>query len=161
MLQGEYAAAESMYIQALALVTSDPKTEEAEIAEIWTGLAEVLTLQGRFDDAEPLLQQSLDVRRRSYGSTHLLTAESLEDVGLNLFDQGRLADAEPLLRDAIATQRRVLGDSLHPQLSDALNNLASVLHARGQYEEATQLFEESLKMSRVLLGDVHPTIAWG
>ena len=48
-----------------------------------------------------------------------------------------------------------------PDLDDGLNNLAVFLYEAGEYDEAEDLFRESLAMKRRLLGDSHPDVATG
>ena len=134
-------------------------TRPARSPKPWSGFASLLTAQGRFEEAEALLRESLEIRRGVHGEEQLDVAKAMEDLGMNLFDQGIYEAAETMLRDSNAMRRRLLHDSPHPQLADGLNNLALVLWDQGRFEEAELLYREALEMNKVLLDDYHPTIA--
>jgi len=55
-------------------------------------------------------------------------------------------------------QRRLLGDK-HPHIAIGLNNLALVLHLKGDLEGANSTYRQALAMQRELLGEVHPDVA--
>ncbi|CUU58758.1 Tetratricopeptide repeat-containing protein, partial [Parafrankia irregularis] len=50
---------------------------------------------------------------------------------------------------------QILGDD-HPETLRSANNLASDLHALGEYEAARHLNEDTLRRLRQILGDNHP-----
>ena len=66
---------------------------------------DVLTLKGQYGAAEPLIQESLSIRRELYGEAHADIAESLEALGLNIYDQGNVEEAVIELRAAIDMRR--------------------------------------------------------
>jgi hypothetical protein len=106
--------------------------EAPEVADSLAELANVLTQKGEFAAAEPLIRESLKIRRTVFGESHPEVADSLEELGLNLFDQGDDEPSMDLLREAVAMRRETQGD-LHPALAEAINNLALVLSYAGRY----------------------------
>jgi serine/threonine-protein kinase len=68
---------------------------------------------------------------------------------------GRLREAEDQLRAALATQRLRLPPG-HPDLLTTLNELASVLGARGAEEEAEGLRRQVLEGQLAITGEHHP-----
>ena len=52
--------------------------------------------QGKLAEAEPLMQETLRVKRETLGDRHALTLTSASNLATLLQDQGKLADAEPL-----------------------------------------------------------------
>lgn len=98
---------------------------------------------GLYDSALPLLEKSLDLRRRLVGSDDSETMESINDLATLLQNQGKLDQAEALFREALERRRRVLGPLAGDTLN-AENNLALVLQARGKLAEAEPLFRTSL-----------------
>jgi tetratricopeptide (TPR) repeat protein len=55
--------------------------------------------------------------------------------------------------------RQVLLSDVHPSVAESLNNLAALLCDQGKYEEADELFRQTLAIHRKLHGDEHPDIA--
>ena len=51
--------------------------------------------QGRYTDAEPLYQRSLEIRKKSLGEDHPDVATSLNNLALLLWRMGRLEEAVP------------------------------------------------------------------
>ena len=66
--------------------------------------------------------------------------------------------AEGLLREALALNRDVLGRE-HEQVALVLADLAEVLTAQNEYEQATQAYREALAIRRRLLGENHLQVA--
>ena len=60
--------------------------------------------------------------------------------------------------EALDLRRRLLGDQ-HPDVASSLNNLASIVYAKGDYDAAEPLFREALAMRRRVLGEGHPNVA--
>ena len=69
--------------------------------------------QGRPDEAEELLRQTLAIRRQVLASTHLEIAEPAFVLGKLLLETGRPQEAEPLLREAVEIRDAAL-DEVHP-----------------------------------------------
>lgn len=157
--QARFESAEPMFNEALETQRALYGDHSPETASTLIGLADLMTMDGRFENAEPLLLEALEIRRDALGAEHLDVAKTLVFVGMNSYDQGRHEDAERYLRDAIAMQRRLLDDSPHPDLADALNNLALVLWDANEYDQVEALYREALAMNRELYDDTHPTIA--
>jgi hypothetical protein len=75
-----------------------------------------------------------------------------------LHDQGQFSAAEDLQRDTIDRLRKLLGDS-HPDTLTAQANLAIVMRAMGQEDDAERLRRQiAATMTRPPLGDNHPSI---
>jgi tetratricopeptide (TPR) repeat protein len=71
---------------------------------------------------------------------------------------GRAEEAEPYSREALEMKRKLYGD-MHPETASALNNLAYVFEARGQYRAAETQYREALGIFEKLLPKGHPIIA--
>ena len=119
-------------------------------------LAWELQTQGKYDAAEPLLREALQVQRETLGDRHPNTLVSINNLGLLLKDKGDLAAAEPLCREALEVQRETLGDR-HPNTLISISNLGSLLHAKGDLAAAEPLCREALEVQRETLGSRHPS----
>ena len=65
---------------------------------------------GRQQEALPLFEEALRLRREVLGERHPDTAFSLKNKALTLQELGRVAEAEPLFGEALALRRDRLGD---------------------------------------------------
>ena len=119
-------------------------------------LANLLWQGGRLGNAEALMRERLEVKRRTLGGEHQNTYASIGMLATILQDQGKLAEAEPLCREALDGRRRTLGDA-HPNTLTSINNLARLLQDQGKLAEAEPLFREALDGKRRTLGDAHPS----
>ena len=86
-------------------------------------LALELKAQGKYDEAEPLFCEAVEVQRETLGNRHPDTLTSISNLGMLLQAKGDLAAAEPLLREAAEVFRETLG-SQHPSTLIAIDNLA-------------------------------------
>ncbi len=120
------------------------------------------TLRGlaRYDEAEPNLRKSLEIRRAALPAGHPDIAKSLNNLALLLLAQNKLAEAEPLFREALAIDRAALPAG-HPNIATGLNNLAMLLQAQNKLAEAEPLFREALAICRAALPAGHSGIALG
>ena len=97
-------------------------------------LVEVLRMKGDFEESRRLADEAMGNRTPRFGEYHPDTLASLKNRALLLeFDE-----SEKLLTDGAAASRASLGAD-HPTTLQLLANLADVLHARGEYEEAGRL----------------------
>ncbi|NJK49550.1 tetratricopeptide repeat protein [Candidatus Gracilibacteria bacterium] len=111
--------------------------------------------QGRYNEAEPLFQQALELRKRLLGENHPDVATSLNNLALLYKAQGRYAEAEPIYQQALELCKRLLGED-HPNLATSLSNLAKLYKAQERYSEAEPLFVQALELRKRLLGEDHP-----
>jgi tetratricopeptide (TPR) repeat protein len=63
------------------------------------------------------------------------------------------------MQSAVAMQRQLRGNEPHPDLAEALNDLALLYQLRGDYDDSEKFYLESMAMKRRLYGDKHPEIA--
>ncbi|MCP3961225.1 MAG: tetratricopeptide repeat protein [bacterium] len=134
----------------------DPRTRgrlTATLGRIYLGL-------GENEDAGPLLEEALALRRQVHGDEHPDVAESLSNLAWLRWEKGDRERAGPLFRESLEMRRRLLGDE-HPDIAENLHDLASFHEEEGDFEAAESLHRESLEMRRSLFGDEHPDVADG
>ena len=85
-------------------------------------LAGLYDSQGRYEDAEPLYLQALEMTRKLLGQEHPYVASSLNNLAGLYKSQGRYEDAEPLYLQALEIAQAVLGEN-HPTTKTIQNNL--------------------------------------
>ena len=87
------------------------------MAQSLNNLAGLYRSQGRYEEAEPLYLEALDLCKRLLGDNHPSVATSLNNLAELYRSQGRYKEAEPLHLQALDLYKRLLGDN-HP---DVLN----------------------------------------
>jgi tetratricopeptide (TPR) repeat protein len=114
--------------------------------------------QGRYSEAEPLLQKALELRCQRLGEGHPDVSTSLNNLALLYSAQGRYTEAEPLYVRSLSIRERRLGED-HPDFATSLNNLAALYRDQGRYAEAEPLYVRSLSIREKQLGPDHPDFA--
>jgi tetratricopeptide (TPR) repeat protein len=162
-LQAEFAVAERTYRESITKLRAQPVTTEqqAALARSLHGLGMALSNQGRLPEAEQQLRAALGIQRRLFGEVNGEVARTLEDLGQVVDQRGDLKAAIPLMQSALAIQRQLRGTEPHPDLAEAINNLAFVYEEKSDHDDAEKLFREGLAMNRRLLGDKHKELATG
>ncbi|MBK8269923.1 MAG: tetratricopeptide repeat protein [Planctomycetes bacterium] len=157
-VKGDYAGAESLLREALAMQRRLLGDEHPNVATSLNNLAMLLMNKGDYAAAEPPFREALEMRRKLLGDEHPDVALSLNNLAGLIQNQGNFAGAEPLYRQALATRRKLLGDK-HTDVAQSLSTLAALLQSKGDYGDAEPLYCEALELFRKLLGDEHPYVA--
>ncbi|HEY0432133.1 MAG TPA: tetratricopeptide repeat protein, partial [Pyrinomonadaceae bacterium] len=98
-----------------------------------------LESRARYEEAEPLLEQALELEQKILGPEHPDVALSMNNLAMLYFSQGRYDDAEPLLLHSLELYQKAFGEE-HSNVAMGLNNLAEVYRIQGRYEEAEPLY---------------------
>lgn len=86
-------------------------------------------MQGKYAEAQPLLQRALAIHEDALGSDHENTITALELLGDLYKNQGLFDKASPLWEKVVSTVERVHGPG-HPRLATALSGQANLLLAQ-------------------------------
>jgi tetratricopeptide (TPR) repeat protein len=156
--RAEFDAAEKANREAIRVESAAPNdpASQAELATTLYGLGVLLAEEGHHADAEKTLRNALRRQQALYGEANSDIAHA----------QGpgpcRGRRREPECGDSADAQRRrqrkLRGREPHPDVAEAVNDLALLMWQRGDYDEAATLFGESIAMYRRLLGDKHPAV---
>jgi len=112
---------------------------------------ESLSEEGKFQEAEPIARQILQIRERILGPDDPATISSLGDLGNLLQLRGANAQAEPFIREALTRlKRNGLADKQDGFL--CVKELAMTRLLQGDPTEAEKLLEEALSRARKRLG---------
>lgn len=114
--------------------------------------------KARYADAERLVRQLMDVRRRWLDEGHLDTATSYSNLAVVCHARGKLTEAEEVVRRALAIQLEALGE-IHPDTASGCDNLAAVLYDQGKLVEAEAMHRHALAIWIKALGEGHPDTA--
>ncbi len=134
------------------------QSDELAEAERLNEQAVQLYKQGKYDEAIPLAEQALAIRRKVLGQDHPSVATSLNNLAALYESQGRYREVEPLYRKALEMRQRLLGNE-HPDVAASLNNLAALYALQGRYSEAEAFYRKALEMNKRLLSSEHPNMA--
>ncbi len=118
-------------------------------------LAGLYRAQGRYGEAEPLLQRALAAREKVLGAEHPDTLGSVNCLAALYESQGRYGEAEPLYQHALAAHEKMLG-AKHPSTLISVHNLAALYESQCRYGEAEPLYQRALAGHEKVLGAEHP-----
>jgi DNA-binding winged helix-turn-helix (wHTH) protein/tetratricopeptide (TPR) repeat protein len=139
--------------QTLAAAERD-LSDSAYNATLITQLGDLEMQRGRPAEARKHYERGLAMRERIGGELHVSNGSAL--IGLaraNLWLEESQAARAAALRAAETYQKLTPG--LNPDLAASYGILAEVLISVGDYEEAEELVNESLRMTRQIYGEIH------
>jgi CHAT domain-containing protein/tetratricopeptide (TPR) repeat protein len=112
---------------------------------------------GRYDEALPLGERALDIRKRVLGPENPDVASSLNNLANLYRRRGDYTKAEPLYRHALTIREKLFGPD-HPDVATVLNALAILHISKGDYEKAERLLQRALIISEKSFGPDHPDV---
>lgn len=133
------------HAQACASLVREWNLKDPEATTLLEQAGAHLMKRARFDEAEPFLLLSLDIRKEFLESKHPLMANTLSNLGTLYREQLRYQKAEPLLERSLRIREENLQPD-DPDLARALNNLALLYWNMGRYKAAEPLFERALEI---------------
>ncbi len=135
-------------------LAGQPQTQ----ARLMTTIGKVYRNLGLYEEAGPLLQTALDLRRQELGRDDpSVSATLIELADLDIL-LARYDEAETRLREAMALmERRPDEDRL--ALARSISDLASVYRRQGRYDASRPLYERARDLRIAVLGPDHPEVA--
>lgn len=118
-------------------------------------VAKVLIQQGKYEQAEHLFRQTLELREKVLGLEHPDTLKSMNSLGKILRVRGKYELAQQMLQKTVELQKRLLGCE-HLDTQTTLKNSALVLSDQGEHEQAEQIYRQTLESWEKVLGPKHP-----
>lgn len=147
--------AEVYYQDALDIGIQVWGRESAEISDIISGLGRLYAWYRKFEQAEPLLRRTLNIRQSVFGHDHPQTAHSLEDLAALAYRRGDPTAAEHLCTQALAIRLQKLGP-YHPDIARNFQALAVLAWDQGKSDEAEQLYRQALAIYQYAGGPESP-----
>jgi tetratricopeptide (TPR) repeat protein len=114
-----------------------------------------LYYDGRYSEAEALLERVIEMRKTKLGADHPYTLISMDNLALTYRKQGRCKKAEKLSMQVIETRTTKLGAD-HPDTLSSMSNLAWTYRKQGRWEEAEKLSMQVIKTRKIKIGADHP-----
>ena len=128
-------------VQEAQSLNAEPEVQ----ADLYETLGTIYQKLGKLDQANTLLNSSLEERKSLYGSDAAQVAASMVALGLLRDDQAQLPEAERIVREGLAMSRRHLPPN-HPAVAKATAALGKVLEDRGSYDEAIKTLDEAVRL---------------
>src|SRR5262249_38837002 len=133
-------------------------TDSIQFAQSLQGLGVAYGLQGRSEDALPLLLRALEIAEKLLGSDNPELFPYLADVGARFLREMRYDDAEHYLLRALAGLEK--SPNFDPflygvQLTSILQSLAHVAQSQGRYPEARAFLDRALLVAERAFGPDH------
>jgi tetratricopeptide (TPR) repeat protein len=151
---GHEVRAEKFLREAVAMHAGLATPNEVRLAIARNSLAELLTVTGRYAEAEPLIDASLQLlEQRPEAGTELGIA--LNNLGAIRLYQGRFAEAQTTFDRSLAALEAARGPN-HPILLRTLHNLAVARQRNGQRRSAGDVWRRAVDLAAAALGLEHP-----
>jgi tetratricopeptide (TPR) repeat protein len=154
----QYRLLTPLYREMVQALETELGPNHPDVATALHTLADELTYQGEYDEAEPLFDRALAIREKLLGPEHPDIEKTLHCFSHLRLVQARYADAESLLRRSHAMMEKRVGAD-HYGAACILSNLAAVLDSLGRYDEAEPLLRRSLSTMEKTVGPEHRNVA--
>ena len=144
--------------QGAVLAERQYREQPAVQARLFDSIGTALRRRGLYDEARPLIEKSLSIRRRLFGAEHPEVARGLDSLGQLHASLFELPEAEASHREALAMRQRLLGAE-HEEVAASYHHLAESLHTQGKLDEAGDFYRRALELRERLLGPEHRAVA--
>ncbi|HCT46835.1 MAG: hypothetical protein CMJ35_11870 [Phycisphaerae bacterium] len=139
-------------------VIDDLGTPEAEFLRPRAigNLGALLVRTGRNEEAAPILEDTLKLKRELYGDRHPTTLSTLNNLCSVLASIGNVQQSMVYGQEAYEGRKEVLGEG-DPRTFVSLLNLARAMADAELYEDALMMLQEGVTEASGRLGSNHPT----
>jgi eukaryotic-like serine/threonine-protein kinase len=154
---GKFEQAEKLLSTSLEERRARFGVDSAEVADSLVAQAALRDAQAKFDEAEKLARQGLEMSRRHLPPQHPSIGKTTALLGKILEDRGDYVSAIAVLEEAARLQTTA---GVPPaELSGTLTELANCHFYAGHYDTSEALNQRLLAMDRQFYGSGHPHVA--
>jgi len=121
-------------------------------------LGKVYKDQGRYNEAESLLEESLDIAKNLLDNNHPAIAAYKNNLASLYNVQGKYRQAEVLFMESLDIIKNLFGE-YHPDVASVLNSLGNVYRSQENYNKAESFFKQALEIRKNCLSENHPDYA--
>ena len=114
--------------------------------------------QGKYSEAEQLLQRAISIREKTLGPKHQRFAILLQNLASIYQAVQKYDDAAALHQRALNILEEALEPD-HTRVAGSLHSLAALYEVQGRLQDALPLFQRSLAIREMRFGPVHPAVA--
>jgi non-specific serine/threonine protein kinase/serine/threonine-protein kinase len=154
---GEDVTARQMLDEGAAKIEKELKGEPLVQARLMLTMGEVYASLGLYEEARPLLERSLALRREKLGENHADVGASLNGLGRFLDEMSKYEEAKGVLEEALVVRVAALGPN-HLDVAATCNNLAIVSCKLNDYETASAMWNRALRIKETVLESDDPSI---
>ncbi len=154
---GDYKEAQS-WLEKLLHLRQKKTTKTIELALAQNELAHLYYNMGKYAEAQPLYNRSLEIREKSLGKYHPEVAATMDNLAQLYMKQNQYEKSNTLFTQVLEIREKSLGKE-HPDVATTLNNLAVLYLAQGKYAEAEPLFIRVQEIDEKTIGKDHPDVA--
>jgi serine/threonine-protein kinase len=151
VLREDYRAAEPRLLEAHALLERIQGPDSIDAVETHERLALCYHGQGRWDEAQRILQSVLETVERVRGPDHPSVGQVLGNLARLHKARGHPEDALPLYERSLAILAKAAGPR-HPAVATTHHNLANALRVLGRYDEAQVHLDAAISIEDELFG---------
>ena len=146
--------------KALAYLRELPETRDRNVrySRIAQSLSILYREHGDYTESESLSLEVLALNERIFEPTEFQVSYGLNKHGQILFAQGRYDEARDFLERAVEVGLAGVGEN-NEFTADAMNNLAIVYSAIGDFEKTEEYYARALAANRAILPRTHPNLA--
>lgn len=155
--RGKEITAREILDQGAARIGKELRTQPDLQATLLDTIGSVYLSLDLPDDAQPLIEQGLAVRRKLFGERHLDVASSLYSLNRVYEKKGDLKTAEAVATDSLAINSLLTG-SESVETAGSLCRLGVIQRARGDLVHAEQHLNECLRIRSARLGANHELV---
>jgi tetratricopeptide (TPR) repeat protein len=145
LLQGNFAAADRQFQQALAIYEKVAGPNDPNVANALNSLATVERLRENYAEAAALSRRSLAILEKTYGTEHPNVAVGQNNLAMILRLHGDYEEARLLSERSLSILEKALGPE-HVNVAISLNNLVLAYLPQGKNAEAEPLARRSLSI---------------
>jgi serine/threonine protein kinase/tetratricopeptide (TPR) repeat protein len=143
-------------LDTLAIRIANELTEQPEVqAEMLTVIGRTYERLGLIDKAAPLLENALEIGRRSFRLPDPRVAQTLNDLGVLQRRLGNFAASAPLLTESLSMRRAVAGGDDDKDVAVTLSEYGRTLRDLGRLDESEKATRDALAIRMKVLGDDH------
>ena len=155
--QARVDEADALFQHGLATVQRLVGAEGLE-AQLLGNRGQMLTMEGKLAEAEPLLRKTLAVMERTQGPDHPEIAIALAALSELVMRKGDIAEGMALAVRAYEMDNRIYGPN-HPSTAKSLFNVAHAMADEGKYDEAAERIQKTIAILEAALGPEHIDLA--
>ena len=127
-----------MYRHASEILKNTLGNDHPSVASSLSGLANLLSDKGDYEQAEPWCRQALEIYKKTLGNDYRDVGASFNNFANLLSDKGEY--------------KKMLGND-HPSVAISLGNLARLLKNKGDYGQALEILNKTLENDNPNIAD--------
>lgn len=148
---GDFVQAENLFKEAVEESKSFG-ARNVRLGRALDGLADLYYDLGRYEDAEPLYLEALEIWQQLLGPEQPRVATTMHNLAALYLAREETDKAEPLFQRSLAIWEKSLGEG-SLEVAVALDAYAALLQRTGRREEAEPLIERARKIRERLASD--------